>query len=179
VDYSITRNDARLSAVLISPVERLENAPTWGKAVGLLGSLVQYVTTDAFTGALFLVLFVGIIDYAVGTKAAKLAGIYSPAAAHRGAMGKITGLLICLILRVVEQYILVQGLVNTRGMLATAVAISLFAVDLQSIAHHRESFGARPIPVLSRVLDWLHALANSRVPAVPADTPKRRATDGD
>lgn len=177
--YSMRRHDARLAAALLSPLDRVEHLSTWGKVFAFGGAIWQYATTSAFSVALFLVLIAAIADYLLGVKASKWNGTYTPQAAHRGALGKMTGLLIAMLLRTVEYFILVQGLGDTKGMLATAVALSLFASDLQSIAHHRESFGAKPIPVLSSALEWIQRLAASRIPGPPdPNTPQRRAGDG-
>lgn len=177
MNYNLSRRDARFSAVLLSPFDRLEMAPSWGRIVAAAGAIYQYVRTDAFSGALLLVVFIGMVDYWLGVKAAKSTKSYDPVIAHRGAMGKICGVLLLFMIRLVESYIQAQGLGDTHGAAATAIAISLFAVDLQSIAHHREEFGAQPIPVLGAVLGWLQRIASSRVPPDPASMPARRAED--
>jgi hypothetical protein len=70
-----------------------------------------------------------------------------------------------LLVRLVEGWLYAHAFVDTRGGIATALTVSLIVVDLQSIAHHRESFGATPIPVLSQLLAWLQELfASSRIP---------------
>jgi hypothetical protein len=177
MNYKLTGSDARFSAVLLSPFDRLEAGATWAKASAAIGALAQYAYHDAFIGALAFVIVSGIADYIVGVKAARLAGAYDVQTAHRGALGKISGLLLLLLVRTFEHYLFLQGLTpNTRGVMATAIAISLFAVDLQSIAHHREELGAQPIPVLGRFLEWLQSLAGSKIPPDPA-TPARRADD--
>lgn len=177
--YSIRRHDAPLSAILLSPLERIEHAPVAVRVFGVAGAAWQYLTTSAFTVALFLVFITAVFDYVLGVKASRWAGTYTPQAAHRGALGKMAGLGIAMLIRVLEHFILVQGLGDTKGMLATAVALSLFATDIQSIAHHRESFGAKPIPVLSSVLEWIQRFASSRIPGPPdSAAPQRRAGDG-
>jgi hypothetical protein len=127
-----------------------------------------------------MVVAVGMIDYWLGVKAAKSTkpSSFDPVVAHRGAMGKVSGVLLLFLVRILEGFVQTQGWGNTKGAAATAIAISLFAVDLQSIAHHREEFGAQPIPVLGAVLGWIQRLASGRVPEVPAaDTPARRVDD--
>jgi holin family protein len=181
VNYNLSRRDARFSAVFLSPFDRLEQGPVWAKAIGAIGAIYQYLRTDAFSGALLLVVFIGMIDYWLGVKAAKSTNSYDPIVAHRGVMGKICGVLLLFLVRLVEGYIGAQGLGDTKGAAATAIAISLFAVDLQSIAHHREAFGAQPIPILSAVLAWIQRLATamfaSRLPPDLPGTPQRRAED--
>lgn len=177
MNYKISSRDARLSAVLLSPFDRLEAGGSWAKAMAGIGALAQYAYHDAFVGALLFVIVSGIVDYIVGVRAARLTGTYDVQVAHRGALGKISGLLLLLLVRSFEHYLFLQGLTpNTRGIMATAIAISLFAVDLQSIAHHREELGAQPIPVLGAVLGWIQKFAASKVPPDPA-APARRAED--
>lgn len=178
--YSIRKHDARLSAILLAPLERVEHAPIWIRVFALAGAAWQYVTTSAFSVALFLVFVAAVFDYILGVKASKWNGTYTPRAAHAGLVGKIAGLGIAMFIRIFEYFILVQGLGDTKGMLGTAVAISLFASDMQSIAHHRERFGAKPIPVLSAALEWIQRFASSKIPSPPdPNTPQRRAGDGD
>jgi hypothetical protein len=177
MNYRMSDKNGRLSAVLLSPFDRLDMNPIWGKAMALLAALYQYIRTDAFSGALLLVVFIGIVDYWLGVKAAKSTKTYDAVIAHRGAMGKISGVLLLFLVRVLEGFVQAQGWGDTKGAAATAIAISLFAVDLQSIAHHREEFGAQPIPVLGAILSWIQRLASSRVPPAPVDTPTRRSDD--
>lgn len=157
----------RLATAFVSPIERALEVPWWGKVGAIAAATTQYVVTDMFGGALILVFAAMTVDYGVGVTAAKRLGKYEPRLAQQGAMGKITGLLLLILLRLFEAYAHAQGVIDTRGGLATAVAIGLFTVDLQSIAHHRESFGAAPIPVLSKIFEWLQAFAGSKVPPAP------------
>jgi hypothetical protein len=178
MNYRMSGRDARFSTVLLSPFDRLDMNPVWGKVIAAIAAIYQYLRTDAFSGALFLVVAVGIIDYWLGVKAAKSTKTFDPVVAHRGAMGKISGVLLLFLVRILEGFIQAQGWGNTKGAAATAIAISLFAVDLQSIAHHREEFGAQPIPVLGVVLAWIQRFASGKVPAdLPPGTPTRRAED--
>lgn len=161
MNYRLSGRDARFSSILLSPFDRLDMNPVWGKAMALLAGLYQYLRTDAFSGALLMVVAVGMVDYWLGVRAAKSTKTFDPVIAHRGAMGKISGVLLLFLVRILEGFIQAQGWGNTKGAAATAIAISLFAVDLQSIAHHREEFGAAPIPVLSPALSWLQRVAAS------------------
>jgi len=156
----------RLPVVLLTPVERAADVPAWGKLLALAAAAYSWLRSDMFAGALLLTIVAAAFDYWVGVKAAKHTDTYDPGLAHGGAMSKVSGVLLLLLLRGAEAWALSQvGVADTRGAVATAVAVSLFTVDLQSIAHHRESFGAPPIPVLSKVFAWLHAVAGGKVPA--------------
>lgn len=162
---------AWLSA-LSSPMARYEDAPTWAHALGVGAAVWQFVSNDTFVGALILLFLSGVFDYIVGVKAARFRGEYDPKLAHAGAMGKMSGILILFLIRGGEFWSQHYGVVNTHGALSTAIAVSLFAVDLQSIAHHREGFGAAPIPVLGAVIEWLQTFARGRVGAGKTDDPR-------
>ena len=165
--YQSARRDASLSAAFLSPFDRLELAPTWGKVVGAIAAIIQYVRSDAFSGALLLLVFIGLIDYWIGVGAAKADGTYNSTIAHRGVMGKICGIVLVFLVRLIEGYIRIQGLGDTHGVAATAIALQLFVVDLQSIAHHREQFGAQPLSFLIPVFAWLDRFGSSKIPAPP------------
>jgi hypothetical protein len=160
----------KLSAVLFSPVRRLGETPEMGQAMAVLVGIWQALTSSVFGGALALVLLTSVLDYIVGVKAAKVMGRYQPGIAHAGAMGKITGVLLLLIVRLFEGWVSATGFLETRGGIATALAVSLIAVDFQSIAHHRETFGARPIPFLSSLVAWMQNAAAGKLP--PTTPPK-------
>jgi hypothetical protein len=183
MNYKLSRRDARLSAVLYSPIDRIESGPLWAKMFAAGAGVYQYVRADAFLSALLLVIVVGVVDYVLGTKASTSKGIpWDRKLATRGAYGKISGWLLLGLVRLVEHWLYLHALIpHSRGVFATVIAISLVAIDLQSIADHRETFGATPIPVLSAVLVWLQRFASSlfasRVPPDPADTPARRVED--
>lgn len=158
--------DYRLVDVLASPVDRIQSTPPWAWCVGACAAAFQLVKEEAFVGAIMLVFIVGVFDYVVGVKAARMNREYNSDIARAGAMGKMSGLILLLLLWLIEHWIRVIGVIDTGGMVATAVAVSLIAVDLQSIAHHRESFGAKPIPVLSQVLNWLQDVFTNKIPRV-------------
>ncbi len=157
-------NGSALIGVVLSPLERLGEVPVWGRIIALLLALCQFVATDAFGSAIAIVLLASVVDYCVGAYAAKARGEWKPELARSGAMGKVSGLGLLVLIRILEWFASAQGLIESNGALATLVAVSLIAVDLQSIAHHRESFGARPIPFLSALFKWIEQLLSSRLP---------------
>ena len=159
---------ASFLSVFYSPLERIDSSSNWAKAFGFLAGAYQYIRNDAFLSALVLVALIGVVDYVLGIKAARSKGIpWNRDVAYRGAMGKISGLILLGLLRTVEHWLYLQAIVpHTRGMFATAIAISLVAIDLQSIAQHRETFGAQPIPVLGAFLAWLQSVASSLASAI-------------
>jgi phage-related holin len=152
---------------IAAPVDRLLDMPAWAQLLALLGGVAQFVEHDTFGGALAMVLFSGIVDYWCGVKAARFLGVYDPKMAHAGAMGKITGILLLLIMRLMEHLVFTEGLINTHGALATSIGVSLILVDLQSISHHRETFGATPIPVVSKGLGVVRDILEAKFPGAP------------
>jgi Bacteriophage holin family len=157
----------KLHATLLSALARLEDAPAWAWILGVAAGAWQYVSTSTFTQLLFLVVAASVADFWFGRKSARFAGQYDPRVAHMGAVGKAAGLVILLLIRLVEGWLFNADWIDSRGALATMVGMALVAVDLQSMAHHREALGATPIPVLSHALAWFKSLAATRVPAPP------------
>src|SRR5688572_24336914 len=95
----------KLSTVILSPLRRLTETPEGGQALAILAGIWQSLSASVFGKALALVLLTGAIDYAVGVKAARHTGSYQPGIAHAGAMGKITGVALLLIVRLFEGWI--------------------------------------------------------------------------
>lgn len=161
------RAGAQLVQAITAPFDRLMTLPWWGQLIAFLGGVLQFIQHDTFGGALFVVLVVGVIDYWCGVKAARYIGVYDPKMAHAGAMGKITGVLLLFVTRLMEHLVFTQGLINTHGAVASSIAVSLILVDIQSISHHRETFGATPIPILSRGLVVVRAIIEAKFPGAP------------
>lgn len=159
-----------MKKILIAPVERIaSDTPTWGWVLAWLGGWWQFLTGDAFSSLLSLIVLIAAADYYYGVKAARLSDRFSPVLAQRGWHGKMSGVVLLLGIRLFEGWASSSGLVDSRGGLATALGIALLTVDLQSIAHHRESFGGTPIPILSAVLAWMRQLVVVKLPPAPAN----------
>lgn len=152
---------------IVSPVGRLADAAPDVKVWGLAVALGQFIRGDLFTGAVLLVTVASAIDYLLGGRVARVQGVWNGDAARNGWVGKLSGILLCLLIRAFEGMLLAHADLNTHGALATGLAVSLFAVELQSIANHRESLGASPIPILSAILDWMQKMAGHKIPPAP------------
>lgn len=157
--------------LLLQPLERIaSDTPTWGWALAWLGAGWQWLKGDAFSSLLALIVAVAAADYYYGVKAARLHQRFNPLLAQRGWHGKVSGVVLLLGVRLFEGWATSSQLIDSKGGIATALGIALLSVDFQSIAHHRESFGAAPIPVLSAVLAWMRGLGGSReLPPPPRD----------
>lgn len=171
----------KMSRIWLAPFERLTETPPQIVPLAGLTALWTYVKADTFWGALCILVLCAGFDYIVGRQAAKLRPVghphaYNPKLAHAGAMGKLTGIVLVLLVRVLEGWLEIHGYAALgSGGIATALTVSLIAVDLQSIDHHRKSFGAAPIPVLSHILNGLQSLASSRVAFRRDPRPRRNS----
>lgn len=142
---------------ILSPFIRLQKmgAPEWviSAAVGVLGLLWQQMTVRI----LVVLMVSSAIDYWLGRGRAKRRGEFSPTLAHAGAIGKVAGIALVMLLLMLEHAI--ASVVHTGGLLSLAVAMGLLIVDLESIHDHRVKSGARPIPLFSQVISYLKTVA--------------------
>jgi hypothetical protein len=152
---------------IVSPMDRLASASPEIQVGAMLIAAIQWVARDLFAGALMLVIFAGVSDYLLGGRIARMKGEWNGNAARNGVVGKMSGVFLCLLIRFFEAWLAQQADLNTHGAVATGLAVSLFAVEVQSIAFHRESVGARPIPILSSILDWMQRMAGNKIPGGP------------
>lgn len=141
------------TAVVLQPIERLREIPGVGWAISVAVALMNLVTTDVFGGALTLIILSGLVDYVLGRRVAILRDEYNTLIAQMGAHSKAAGVAIVLLVRMFEGWLGMHLGADSHGIVASAVAMGLFTAELESIAHHRETLGARPIPVLSALLN--------------------------
>lgn len=154
-----------LKRLLLQPLERVaSDTPTWGWMLAWTGGIWQWIKGDAFSTLLVLIVLIAGYDYYCGVKSARLAKMFDPVLASRGWHGKMSGLVLLLGIRVFEGWAAASHLVDSKGGIATALGIALLTVDLQSIAHHREGFGAAPIPILSNILEWMRGIVAVKAP---------------
>lgn len=154
----------RIAAILYAPLQRLDSVPGWGWVLAVIAGAWEYISTDAFSKILALVVLTGAADYYLGAKSARLRGRFSPVTAQMGVHGKVAGIVLLLLVRLFEGWAQQHGFVALNGGVATALAVALFAVDVQSISHHRELFGATPLPLLGGVLAWIRGVATVKLP---------------
>lgn len=163
-----------IKKLLVQPLDRLAtDTPTWGWALAWLGGFWQWLRGDAFSSLLALIVLIAAADYYWGVKAARLSDRFNPLLAQRGWHGKMSGVVLLLGVRLFEGWGATAGFVDSKGGIATALGVALLSVDLQSIAHHRESFGAAPIPILSAILAWMRSVVAVKLPP-----PRRTVADG-
>lgn len=154
-------NPLRLFAsALLSPFVRLDDAPTWGKMLGAVVALVKLAIGAPLTQLLLLLVAVSGLDYLLGAEVARQKGTYNPDVARAGALGKGVGATLCLIVWALEGVIASADLPSTGGALATALAVALLAVELESFDAHRERLTGKPTPLLRPILDFLRGIAD-------------------
>lgn len=168
---------AEIAAMVTEPFRRLSSSPDFGKIMAVIVGTWQFVFSDLqIVAALFMFGCAG-GDFWSGTKVAKLDGVYTSIAAHRGMATKAMSVLIVLLIRLAEQMLFLAGDFNTNGMLAVTAAAGFGVADLRSIMYHREALGAAPIPVLGTLLDRISSIVSPKAPEPPPDTPQRRHDD--
>lgn len=147
-----------LRALLVTPFQDLHDAPTWGKAWGIIAGGLQWCAADLFTGILVLVFISGAVDYLYGRRIAKLQGTFDSLKADFGLHSKILSIILLFIVRAFEFWlsqleILDLGwTITTHGLLAVGLAVILLAKELDSIDHHRQTLGGEPWPVFDQLL---------------------------
>lgn len=170
---------AEIAAMVSAPFGRLSSSPDFGKVIALFLGVWQFVFSDLqIVAALFMFLCAG-GDFWSGTKVAKLDGVYSAIAAHRGMATKMMSILIVLLIRIAEHVLFLAGDFNTNGMLAVTAAVAFGVADIRSIMYHREALGAAPIPILGTLLDRISNVLNPKAPEPPPGTPQRRQGEQD
>jgi phage-related holin len=164
----------RLSALFLSPFRRLAETPEGGMAAAGLAALGQWMIGGLFGVALLLVLATAFIDWLAGVVTAHRLHEYKAGIAYNGALSKLLGLVLVMLVRALEGFIAYAGLLDSNGWLATAAAVSLVAVDLVSIAKHRRRLGGEPIPFITALTDWLQA---SLIDKLPGRRPAREGEE--
>jgi hypothetical protein len=161
--------------MVLAPFERVADASasvstSWAWAVVL--AAWQWARGDAFVGLLPIVILAGLLDFFYGVKAARKNGApYDSLRAHIGIISKSSSLAILLLIRLVEGWAHLYAIVDTKGMIAVAVAVFLVLADVRSIAGHREALGGKPIPFLSTILDWVQGFFLGKIP-LPRSAPR-------
>lgn len=151
------------SAALVAPFARVGNATlgTWMAAASvgvtefLLGLDVFYLTW----GLLFLITGT---DYAIGSVRAKLEERFVDEISHAKLLGKAIGLGAVWFIYAGEVIARSHG-VSTKSLIATSIAVLLGIEEMRSLNRHKKELTGRPIPGLGRFLDWLQAIALSRL----------------
>jgi phage-related holin len=154
----------RLASVLASPFRRLLETPEAGALTALVVALWQWITGEPFHAALALVLVTACVDYMAGTVTAHVLGEYKSGIAYTGFLSKLLGLVLVLMVRALEGFIAITGFIDSNGAIATAAAVSLIAVDIVSIAKHRQRLGGEPIPFITALTDWIQTSILEKLP---------------
>jgi hypothetical protein len=165
--------------------QRLEGAPWYSKAAGLVAAAATAVLGVFVTGALLLAAGASLIDWYYGRAAAMKADddrrlllgrelalherTFSREVSMRGWQVKAGALLVVLLVRGLEYWL--SGApepfgINTGGAAAAAIAVGIVADELDSIDENLRALGGRGIPLLSPVIAWLRNTASRFSPRV-------------
>lgn len=162
---------------MFAPLARLDELPWPFKVWALLMAGVQVLVADRFGLAMFLLMFSSAADWKFGALAAKRRGDYSAQLSEWGAQSKVANLIMVLIIWIFEAQALRWGILDTNNMIAVVTAWAFVVRDLRTIDEHRQTLGARPIFLLSALLDWLDTIPGRIFPALrerrTSDTEKR------
>lgn len=149
-------------------------------------AVAQAAWFDAFLLFAALGLVTAITDTLYGRRLHKLIGDYDPIRAEIGLHGKMAGLTMAWVIRALEwgfdnriaPALTDMTWVQTSGLFATAMVVTLVVQDLASIQEKRERFGQRPIPVFTFIMKHVDSLLE-RVVGIPsnAELQNRRAGD--
>lgn len=154
----------KVSSIFASPVKRLLDTPEAGAATAALIALWQWTTGKPFNAAIALVIVTMVLDYIAGAVTAHRLGEYKSGIAYNGALSKIMGLVLILLVRGLEGFLSMTSFLNSNGSIATAAAVSLIAVDIVSISKHRQRLGGAPIPFIGTLMDWLQTAVIDKLP---------------
>jgi hypothetical protein len=168
-----TYSFALIGKALLAPLRHWrDDVHTGGWISATFGAAWSFVTGDIFTGILAIAMLSGAWDYFAGVRLAKHRGTYNSALAHAGWMGKISGIALVLLVRILEawavRFVRFDGhgwSFDTYGSVSAALGLGLVIAELRSIAHNRSEWGAPPIPVLNQLLAFFDSLAASWIPA--------------
>lgn len=153
----------------------------------LMGAVAVILTVlgDAFFWMWSLLATAALIDWVVGRMAVRMMTpeLFSIKKSREGLYGKAIGLTILALLRSMESIlpsVIQVDVPDTHGLLSSLIAVALFIDELDSIAHHRESLGKPPIPLLGWALEHVRGLTGAerrKAARIKAMKKKRRKTD--
>jgi hypothetical protein len=160
--YDDARPFAMYGICLLRPLQRIDEAPAWAKALAPVGGLLTAILNDAILLQLLaLYLFAGVVDFVIGAMIAQRERAYNADRARAGVLGKVSALVLVMLLRALEAVLAQLAPVNSSGLIAGSAALVLFLQELRSINTHRETLTGRPVPLLGALFDRLDRVAES------------------
>lgn len=140
-----------------------EIPPRYWALAGLTGA-VEIIVDDGFFWLWVLLAIANGVDWIAGRLAVReqTPELFSRKKSRVGLYSKGLGLIILGMLRGLEA--ILPGVLDTpstSGYLAAVIGVALFIDELDSIDHHRQSMGKRPIPMLSWVITQLRDLTGA------------------
>ncbi len=154
----------KVSTLLTSPFRRLSETPEIGVITATAMALWQYAAGEPFLLAMVLVMVTAFVDYIAGSVTAHRLGEWKSGLAYNGALSKLLGLVLVMLVRGLEGFLALTTFLDTNGALATAAAVSLITVDIVSISKHRSRLGGEPIPFVTALTDWIQSALLDKLP---------------
>lgn len=151
-------------ASIMAPFQRLVDLSVDGKVVAATLGLVAAVTADLSFLLLAVLMVSSAVDWFFGRAAARKMRRFDVSVSMWGLHSKIAGILLVVVLRLVELVLNNAGVPDPHGVLAVATAAALIYQDLESIDHHRQTLGGRPIPVLAQILKAGRKMSEALLP---------------
>lgn len=155
--------------MLSAPFIRLTELPPAAQWLAASIGAVQLMLADVFVIFFALAVCAGVFDWYYGRLAARMRGAFDPVVSAYGWHSKMAGFSILLVLRLSELGLGNAGVLDTKGLFATAMAAAIVFSEIESLDHHRQELGARPLPLLSRLLAYLRGVTERMIPNPPPE----------
>lgn len=149
---------------LTAPFVRLWDLGADGKLVALIAGLIAAAASNVFVLLMGVLLVSSVADWWLGRAVAVRRGDFDPAISGWGLKSKIAGIILVATLRLLEAVLTQAGVPDPHGILAVVAAAGLIHQDLDSIDHHRQALGGRPIPLLTGALTLGRRMAEALLP---------------
>lgn len=162
--------ESPLQALVVSPFQRAIELPLWAKALAaVVGTWATWVWSDAFFGALLVLLVSSGADWAVGKRAAKARRgppehpVYEPALAYLGLQSKLATIVQLFLVWAAVQWALLHvplpdWLAALLPLVPGVLTWGFVLQDIESIRDHRIRMGARPNRWLDLAIAFLSAI---------------------
>lgn len=141
-----------------------EIPPRYWALGGILG-WVEVVTADRFFYLWSVLAVANLVDWIAGRWAVRHTEPekFSRKVSRVGIYSKALGLIALALLRTMEAVLPdILQTPSTGGYIAAVVGLALFVDELDSIDHHRQRLGTRPIPMLSWAIGQLRDLTGAQ-----------------
>lgn len=143
----------------IASVEsQFDRVPEWAKMIGFMVSAVNLIVGDILTPVLCLIAVASGVDWFFGRIVAMKKGTYQKDLSTYGWQVKMGVLLIIMLVRGFEAWLVLLNIIDTHGFVATAIAVGIFIDELDSIDENLRALNGKGVPGLGRALTWMRSI---------------------